>query len=303
MNRQLYLIDASVYVFRAWFSIPDTVIDDDGRPANAVFGFGTFLCDVIERQAPSHLLCAFDESLQSSFRNELYPAYKANRPLPPRDLERQFRICRELAAAMGMPALGSRRFEADDLVGSAAERFRDDGYRMVYVTADKDYVQLMEPGDYWWDAARDRWLDVAAATRKLGVRPDQLADFLALAGDSIDNIPGVPGVGPKSASELLAALDTLEGLYARLEAVLGLTLRGATRIHRLLDEHREQAFLSRELSRIRRDAPLECRADDLAWRGVDGARLAALPLPTQLRSRCRRLARRVPADTGEGLEP
>jgi len=296
VSRQLYLIDASVYVFRAWFSIPDTVVDGGGHPANAVFGFGTFLCDLIEGRAPSHVLCAFDESLRSSFRNELYPAYKANRPPPPPDLERQFGVCRELASALGMPALGSIRYEADDLIGSAAQRFRGEGFSMVYVTADKDYVQLMEAGDAWWDVARDRWLDVDGAAEKVGVRPEQVADFLALAGDSVDNIPGVPGVGPKSAGALLGALDTLEGLYDQLEAVLDVGMRGAARIHRLLAAHREQAFLSRELSRIRRDAPLDCETGDLAWGGIDVGRLEMLDLPQQLRSRCRRLAERPAAD-------
>jgi 5'-3' exonuclease len=291
----LYLVDASVYVFRAWFSIPEGVIDDSGRSANAVFGFGSFLCDLIERHGVRHVACAFDESLTTCFRNDLYPAYKANRPLPPPELERQFEVCRELARALGVATLSSPRFEADDLIGSCARLARVDGYRMVYVTADKDYAQLLEPGDHWWDAGRNRWLDVEGVTRHLGVRPDQVVDYLALAGDSIDNIPGVPGIGCKTAVALLTALDSLERIYDRLDAVLSLGLRGGSRIRGLLETHREQAWLSRQLSRIHCDAPLECTTAEFGWRGVRAEQLDVLSLPVQLRNRCRRLAEREAA--------
>jgi 5'-3' exonuclease len=291
VSRPLYLIDASVYVFRAWFSIPDTVTDAEGNGANALFGFGSFLCDVLERERPEHVLCAFDESLTSSFRNDMYPAYKANRPLPPPDLERQFRLCRAFAEAVGVKTLASDRYEADDLIGSAAARFRDEGFRMVYVTADKDYAQLIEDRDQWWDAARGRRLDAGGVASALGVEPRQVADLLGLAGDAVDNIPGVPGIGRKTAVGLLTALDTLEAIYGDLDRVSQLPLRGAARVRRLLGEHREQAFLSRDLTRICCDAPLECEAADLAWRSGDATGdLESLALPVQLRSRARRLA-------------
>ncbi len=288
--KTLYLVDASLYVFRAWFSIPEGVTDTQGRSANAVFGFGSFLCDLIERHGVQHIACAFDESLTSCFRNDLYPAYKANRPPPPPELERQFAICQAFARALGVTTLASARFEADDLIGSCAAHSRGEGYRMVYVTADKDYAQLLQAGDHWWDAGRDRWLDVDGATRRLGVRPEQVVDFLGLAGDSIDNIPGVPGVGRKTAIALRAALDSLEQIYERLDGVLALGLRGGSRIRGLLEAHREQAYLSRELSRICRHAPLDYEVEALAWRGVRMAAMEELSLPVQLRSRSRRLA-------------
>lgn len=293
----LYLVDASVYVFRAWFSIPEGVTDESGRPANAVFGFGSFLCDLIEREGAAHIVCAFDQSLTSSFRSDLYPAYKANRPLPPPDLKRQFEVCRNLTRGLGVPALASERYEADDLIGSCAEHARAHGYSMVYVTADKDYAQLLEANDHWWDVARGRWLDAHGATRKLGVRPDQVVDFLALAGDAVDNIPGVPGIGNKTAAALLGALDSLEAIYRDLGAVEALGIRGASRVMRLLQGHRDQAFLSRELSRIRRDVPLSVAVEDFAWSGTNAGVMAGLDLPVQLRSRCRRLP---PARRTEG---
>lgn len=287
--KSLYLVDASVYVFRAWFSIPVSVADAGGRPANAVFGFGSFLCDLIEREGAEHIVCAFDQSLTSSFRNDLYPAYKANRPLPPADLARQFEVCRSLTRSLGVPALVSERYEADDLIGSCAAHARQHGYRMVYVTADKDYAQLLEVDDLWWDVARGQRLDVEAARHRIGVWPDQVVDFLALAGDAVDNIPGVPGIGNKTAAALLDSMDSLDGVYRDLDRVARLGIRGAARIERLLREHREQALLSRELSRIRRDLPLTVAAGDFAWSGTDPRAIDALDLPLQLRSRCNRL--------------
>ena len=286
MDDRLYLVDASVFVFRAWFSIPDSVADADGRPAHAVFGFGNFLCDLLERERPRRLAVAFDQSLGSCFRNELYAPYKANRPPPPPDLERQLALCRELVDAMGIATLCSPRFEADDLIGSAARL----GTRRVYLTSDKDLTQLVEPGDLWWDPSRGRRLDADGVQGSLGVPPSGVADLLALAGDSIDNIPGVPGVGRKTAGSLLGALESLEGVYLGLERIAGLGLRGARRIRGLLEAHREQAFLCRELTRIRRDAPLPWGPEGLERPALDPGAADALALPVQLRSRLRRMA-------------
>lgn len=289
----VYLVDASVYVFRAWFSVAEGVTDTAGRQANAVFGYGRFLCDLVERCRPSYIACAFDASLTSSFRNDLYPDYKANRPLPPPELERQFRVCRALTEAMGIRTLAADRYEADDLIGTLAWSLRDDVDGCVFVTADKDYAQLLAGCDYWWDAARDRWLDQDSAAAHIGVAPHQVADWLALAGDSIDNIPGVPGVGGKTAAALLTALGSLEAIYAAPEAVAGLPLRGAARIQRLLEAHRERAFLSRELSRICCQAPVTANLASVAWSGASPRLLEQLSLPVQLNSRCQRLPKRV----------
>ena len=286
MDDQLYLLDASVFVFRAWFSIPDSVVDGDGRPAHALFGFGSFLCDLLERERPRRLAVAFDQSLGSCFRNDLYAPYKANRPPAPADLERQLGLCRELVEAMDIATLASDRFEADDLIGSAARL----GARRVYLTSDKDLTQLVAPGDLWWDPGRSRRLDADGVARNLGVPPECVADLLALAGDSIDNIPGVPGVGHKSAVALLAALENLEGVYLGLERIPGLGLRGARRIRGLLEAHREQAFLCRELTRIRRDVPLPWGPDALDRPPLAATAADAVALPVQLRSRLRRMA-------------
>ncbi|HEY3521793.1 MAG TPA: exodeoxyribonuclease IX, partial [Rhodanobacteraceae bacterium] len=150
----LYLLDASMYVFRAWHSMPTRFFDADGAPVNAVHGFTRFLIEFVERTRPTHAVAAFDISLTSSFRNSFYPAYKANREPAPPELKRQFEYCREIAAALGFCVLADVAYEADDLIGSAQAALRAHGFRSVIVSADKDFGQLLEGEDEQWDYAR-----------------------------------------------------------------------------------------------------------------------------------------------------
>lgn len=285
----LYLIDASCYVFRAYYSLSPDIVDGDGRCANAVLGFGLFLCELLERRSPSHVAICFDECLGSGFRHQLYPAYKAQRPEAPADLKHQFARCRELVGALGIAHFGSASHEADDLIGTLAQRTRAPGLNVVYVSADKDLAQLVQGHDRLWDPPRRRWLDAQGVHAQMGVHPWQVVDFLALAGDPVDNIPGVPGIGAKTAARLLGARRSLEGIYADLDAVLGLGLRGAARVRRLLGEHRDQAWLSRKLAAIDCAAPLTAELDELAWAGCETDALQALGLPAMLTRRARRL--------------
>lgn len=281
----LFLIDASIYIFRAWFSIDDRLRDTEGNPANAVFGYARFLLDFLDGTRPRYALAAFDESLNTCFRNDFYPPYKANRPEAPEDLKRQIHICRDLTRALGLLTLSSERFEADDLIGSAAVRFRRHGYAMRFLTSDKDYAQLLEPGDLIWDAGGRRNLDCDGVHRELGVRPDQVADLLALAGDSVDNIPGVPGIGPTTARVLLRELGSLDGIYAGIDTVPDLPIRGARRVARLLHKHRELALVSRRLATIHCQAPLECGVNDLRVNTPVQLELQGLPLPIAVHRR------------------
>ncbi|MEX0732106.1 MAG: 5'-3' exonuclease H3TH domain-containing protein [Aquisalimonadaceae bacterium] len=281
----LFLIDASIYIFRAWFSIDDRLRDTDGHPANAVFGYSRFLMDFLDGTRPRHALAAFDQSLTTCFRNEFYPAYKANRPPAPEDLKRQIAICHDFTRGVGLLTLCSERFEADDLIGSAAARFRNHGFAMRFLTADKDYAQLLQPGDCLWDAGGRGNLDCDGVMEAFGVRADQVVDFLALAGDAVDNIPGVPGVGRKTAAVLLSELGSLDEIYRHLDQVPALPLRGAKRVCRLLEEHRELAMVSRRLATIHLQAPLSCGPADLLLGAPDEALLDTLPLPETVRRR------------------
>jgi 5'-3' exonuclease len=290
-----HFIDASLYIFRAWHSLPSSSFSDrDGAPINAVHGFTRFLCEFCEKARPTHVIVAFDESLTSSFRNAIYPAYKAHRELPPAELLRQFDYCKRVAAALGFCVLTDLQFEADDLIGSAVVRVRAEGFRAVIVSADKDFGQLIGAGDEQWDFSRNERWDAAGVKRRLGVRPDQVADFLALTGDAVDNIPGVPGIGAKTAASLLAHFDSLDAMLARIEEIPYLRLRGSGQAYVRLKEHREQALMSRTLSRIALDAPVPDQSSRLLWSGPDHAALG--PLFDQLkfgpltRKRCSALA-------------
>lgn len=251
MTSPVHLVDASVYIFRAWFSMPDEFTSVSGEPTGAVYGFARFLCELLEQTGSRHIAVAFDGSLTSSFRNEIYPDYKANRESAPPELKRQIEWCRAVAASLGLPCYIHDRFEADDLIGTLATHWRGQGHPLHILTSDKDLAQLVEAGDIWWDFSRRRRLDADQITEHFGVRPDQIADFLALTGDSVDNIPGVPGVGPKTAAPLLTHFQTLDGLYGRLDEIQYLrSIRGARTLAGRLREHREAAYLARRLTGI-----------------------------------------------------
>ncbi|TAM57309.1 MAG: exodeoxyribonuclease IX [Rhodanobacter sp.] len=272
----VHLVDGSLYVFRAWHSMPDEFFDADGHPVNAVHGYARFLCELLERVQPEHLAVAFDASLTSSFRNAIYPAYKANRELPPPDLERQFMQCRAITEVLGIHLMIDHSFEADDLIGSTVWNLRALGWRSVIVSADKDFGQLLGEHDEQWDYARGLRWGPAGVHEKLGVHPHQVADYLALCGDAVDNIPGVPGVGAKTAAALLTHFGSLDSLLERVDEVAFLRLRGAAGCAAKLREHGEQARLYRRLTRIALDAPGASTVDVLLRRPGDRDRLDTL---------------------------
>ena len=255
--RTQYLVDASMYVFRAWFSMPDSMVDGKGWPVNAVYGYTSFLCQLIERHEPEYIAVAFDESLAACFRNDIYPDYKANRESAPEELKRQFALCRKVTEQMGISCYSSKRYEADDLIGTLAHRMRRQNFKSIIVSGDKDLAQLLQRGDQLYDYAKDIRYNYNQVREKFGVRPTQMIDLLALAGDAVDNIPGVPGIGKKAAIALLDKYASLEKLYHNLHRVDSLALRGAKRIQALLEEHQELAFISQELATISKNAPVK----------------------------------------------
>ena len=252
-----YLIDASVYVFRAYYSIPDDMVDDAGNPINAFYGFCRFVGDFMEQVTPEYVAIAFDESLSSSFRTAIYPEYKANRDPAPPELKRQFEQCRRFVRALGVMELGSPRYEADDLIGTLVEHGRRQGRPSTIITRDKDLTQLLGKEDIFWDFAGKGKLGYDDIPSSFGVWPEQIADFLALAGDAVDNIKGVPGVGRKTAEKLLEHFGSLEEIYENLHRVHEVNVRGAKTLAAKLDTHRDAAMLARQLTGIACDAPID----------------------------------------------
>ena len=288
----VYLVDASVYIFRAWFSMPDEFVNAAGEPTNAVYGFSGFLCSLLEQTSAEYVAVAFDESLSTSYRNEIYPEYKANRDPAPLDLKRQFAWARSVAEAMGLQCFSDPRYEADDLIGTLAGHWRERGHSICVVTSDKDLAQLVGEDDYWWDYSRNQKLNARQLTEKFGVMPEQMADFLALTGDSVDNIPGVPGIGPKSASALLGHFGDLDSLYQRLGEVPHLSIRGAKSIHKKLHDNRDAAELAKKLTLIETSVESALATPDLRRSETDTATLNRLfddlEFRGMLRQRCLR---------------
>ena len=254
-NPTAYLVDSSIYVFRAWFTMPDTLRNNNGDLVNAVYGFTDFVAGFLEQTKPKHLSFAFDQSLTSSFRNEIYPEYKANREPAPEELKVQFGFCRRFIEALGFPLLSSDRYEADDLLGTAATRARKNGYRVTILTSDKDLAQLIEENDTWWDFAKNRRFNPKNIKEHFGVRPDQIADQLALAGDKVDNIPGVPGIGMTTAARLLNKFDSIDQLLENIPLIADMKIRGAKRIKELVEAHQDDILLCKKLTVI------ECNAE------------------------------------------
>jgi 5'-3' exonuclease len=269
----IYLVDASVYVFRAYHALPPDMVDRDGNRANAVFGFARVLGDLIERARPKYIAVAFDQSLVKCFRNRIYPAYKANRERPPADLELQFGRCIELCKCLGITALSSPEYEADDIIGTLVMAMRREGVRSTVITRDKDMAQLIREGDVYWDFGGRNPYSYHDVERHFGVAPERFADYLALTGDSVDNIPGIPGIGPKTAAALMKEFASLDDLYGDLDRVVGLKLRGAVALGARLREHREAAYLARRLTAIMCDVPLGIGTEGLRRRLPDIAAL------------------------------
>ena len=274
--RPLHLVDASLYVFRAWHSVPDEFQDAQGWPTNAVHGFARFLLDLLERERPAHIAIAFDEALDSCFRHRIYPAYKANREPAPEALRRQFAHCKALCAALGLSVLADREYEADDLIGSALHAGRGQALRGVIVSADKDLSQLLGEHDEQWDYARNQRWNAAGVKARHGVHAHQIADYLALCGDAVDNIPGVSGIGAKSAAVLLAHFGSLDTMLERIDEIPFLRLRGAATLAARLREQRGQALLFRQLTTIALDAPLATGTPGFARGMADADMLAGL---------------------------
>ncbi|MEW5838126.1 MAG: 5'-3' exonuclease H3TH domain-containing protein [Pseudomonadota bacterium] len=275
-----YLIDSNIYVFRAWHGSPVALRDAQGRALNAVHGYAEFLLRVLEDIGTDRIALAFDVPQERPYRREIYPDYKTHRPPPPEDLRPQFELCRAFAEGVGLPVHVSDRYEADDVIGALAARLRAEGLAITLLTADKDLAQLLEGQDRWWNHGRTEVLDARGVERVWGVPPSLIADLLAITGDAVDNIPGVPGIGRTTAARMLKKWGSLDGVLENLHAIGAQKFRGAPRAQKLMLEHEETVRLARRLTGIVCDLPL---GDEVRTHWTPPAVTAVEPLFEALR--------------------
>jgi len=246
-TKKLCLVDAHGYLHRAFHALPP-LTNPQGEPVGALFGFAKMLFKILRQETPDALVVCYDTSAPT-FRHKVYPLYKAHRPETDQDLKSQLPRAREMTEAWGLFTLGLEGYEADDLIGTLASRGAQDGYEVVVVSGDKDALQLVGGSVVVLNEQRGVRYDAGAVGKKYGLRPDQLVDFFALTGDASDNIPGVAGVGEKTATTLLQRFDSLDGIYARLDEVTGA-------VQKKLREGESDARLSRTLVVLDRNVPL-----------------------------------------------
>ncbi len=267
-EKTIYLIDGTAYIHRAYHAIRG-LTNSRGLPTNAAFGFTRMLLKMIEERSPDYAAMAFD-SKGPTFRHDIYPEYKANRPPMPEDMSVQIPYIKEITEGFQLPVIEKTGFEADDLIGTQARLAQEAGFRVVMVTGDKDFMQLVTETALIWDPMKDETIDGDNVRRTKGVEPQQMVDVMALSGDSADNIPGVPGIGPKTALELIRTYGSLEGLYERIDTIT------RKKQHENLVKFKEQAFMSRDLVKIDTNAPLTFEPDIYRTCKPDGERLADL---------------------------
>ncbi|HKR89995.1 MAG TPA: DNA polymerase I [Phenylobacterium sp.] len=287
-NVRLYLVDGSGFIFRAFHALPPLTRKSDGLPVGAVAGFCNMLWKLLvdmkaQEDAPTHLAVVFDHSEQT-FRNKLYADYKAHRPPPPEDLVPQFPLVREATKAFGVPCLELPGYEADDLIAAYACKIRDLGGEVVIVSSDKDLMQLVGPQVAMLDTMKNLRIGHDQVVEKFGVPPDKVVDVQALCGDSVDNVPGAPGIGVKTASALILEYGDLDTLLARASEIKQQKRRET------LIEYADQIRLSRELVKLDCDTPLPSPVDELAV-AEPGPELAVFLDKMEFRT----LARRVEA--------
>jgi DNA polymerase-1 len=265
---RLFLIDGSAYIFRAFFAIPSTLKNAAGLPTNAIFGFTNILLKFLKQYKPEYVAVALDAG-RKTFRNEMDADYKSNRPEAPPELIPQFPYFRKVLDSLNVPLLVLPGYEAVDIIATLCARMSGQGCELVVVSSDKDLMQLVTDGIKLLDSAKDRWIGKDEVKDKFGVAPERVIEVMGLMGDAVDNIPGVKGIGEKTAIALIQHFATLENLYDHLDEVKTMKLRGAARVRDLLEEKKDTAFLSRALATVKRDVPLETGLEELKFTGFN----------------------------------
>lgn len=266
-KQTVYLIDGSSYIFRAYHAIR-ILSNSQGFPTNAIYGFTNMLLKFIKDVDPKYIGVVFD-SKEDNFRNEIYPEYKANRGEPPDDLKPQFEEIFGLVKAFNMPMILMEGYEADDIIGTLAKTFEDKDLDVVIVTGDKDFTQIVNGSITLLDTMKNKNTEIKDVVAKYGVSPDKITEVFALTGDSIDNIPGVKGIGSKTAAALIKEYGSLENIYDNLDNL-------KPRYKQLLESAREDAFLSRELVTIKSDIDMKIDLDEYEYTGFDKEKLIEL---------------------------
>ncbi len=252
MSNTVWLLDAPIYIFRAWFGMPDRWRDSNGRALNAVIGFANTVIGLLETMSSKEpFLAAFDESLGTNYRNEIYSCYKKSRSEPDSELIFQFEACKSILAAIGVPVFCGSRYEADDYIASLSKVYKQAHYKVKIVTRDKDLSQLIVSSDcVCFDPISNKVTDEDVFRRENGISPSQLVDLMALVGDPVDDIPGVRGIGRKTAVTLLSSFGSLEGLKSHIDSDAELDIRGQDRVKTLIKRNWNNVLLSRELVRL-----------------------------------------------------
>src|SRR5512138_2025434 len=255
----LTLIDGSGFIFRAYHAIPH-LSTTRGVPTNAVYGFTNMLLKALREHAPTHVALVFDAG-RRSFRNDIDAQYKANRPEAPDDLTVQFPLVRDVARALAVPVLEEPGYEADDVIGTLACRAREQGFEVVVVTGDKDFAQLVDGKLSLYDpmaeaSGRGGRTGGAEVEKKLGVRPDQVVEYMAILGDKIDNVPGIPGIGEVTAAALVRHFGTIEELLRRPDEIPKAVARGGEKVKDKIVANAERIRLNRRLVELDCDLAL-----------------------------------------------
>lgn len=255
-NNKLFLIDASAYFYRAYFALP-FLSTSEGIPTNAVYGFTTMLRKLINEYNPRYMAAVLDMP-EPTFRHKIFDEYKANRPKMPDNLSAQIPHIKDMIQAFNIASIGKSGYEADDIMATLAKQAEKDGMEVVIISGDKDMCQLVSPGITLLDTMKNTVSDSEAVEKKFGVGPDKMGEVLALMGDSVDNVPGVPGIGPKTAVSLIKQFGSIDGIYNNLDNIT------KKKVKESLLEFKEQAYLSRKLVRLDTSVPLACTWKDFA---------------------------------------
>ncbi len=264
-NQEIYLIDGSSYIYRAYHAMGG-LSNSKGFPTGAIFGFCNMLAKTMKDRSPTRIAVVFDAK-GPNFRHEMYPAYKANRPATPEDLRLQIPKIHEIVEAYRIPSIAIPGFEADDVIATLSREAKEKGWQVVIVSGDKDLTQLVGGGIVMWDPQRDVLYDPEGVAKKFGVPPELILDYMSLVGDASDNIPGVPGIGPKTVGNLIQQFGSLEGVYSNLDNI------SQKKVKENLAKNKEIALLSRKLVSLSDHVPVDLKLEDLVILEPDSEKL------------------------------